>query len=267
MADVHPPADASRAIVEMHDVKVGMPERPGGPSIEDVHWTIAPGDFWIVSGLEETGKTEFLLTAFGLQPPLAGTVKIFGRTVSTLTQDEILQQRLRLGFIFEAGARLLRRLTVYENIALPLQYHEQVGSRGIAAEVDRVAAALDITSCLDKMPGRIPRSAQQRVGLARALISKPEVLFLDKPVVGLDPKETRWWIDLLQELHRGHPFLDGRPVTLVLSTNDLRSWRQSGRQFGFIRNRRWTVIGGREELEKNDEPLLRELLWPDFLTE
>jgi len=261
------PDSETEAILEMVEVTVAAAERPNVPWIEGINWRVRRGDYWVVGGLEETGKTELLTTAAGLQRPLHGALKIFGKDCSALSEADLLKDRLQIGLVFEAGGRLFNRLTVGENISLPLQYHNLAAPERLDHEVERILALMELSSCIDKLPGRIPRSAQQRVALARALVLKPQILLLDKPVLGLDPKETRWWLDFLQQLHLGHDYFDGRSLTLVVTTDDLRNWRQSGKHFAVIRNQRWAVIGNRADLDRSEEPLLRELLWPDFLTE
>jgi phospholipid/cholesterol/gamma-HCH transport system ATP-binding protein len=267
MAQPDEPADGREPVLEMIDVTVATEEESALPWIQGINWTVRRGDYWVVGGLEETGKTELLTTAVGLQRPLRGSVKIFQDDFSALNEAQVRQMRLRVGLIFESGARLFSGLTVGENIALALKYHQTVPYARIENEVREILELTGLTSCLHKMPGRVARSVQQRAGLARALVLRPEVLLLDKPVGGLDPKETRWWLDFLGQLHRGHSYLGGRPVTLVVTTHDLRNWRQAGDHFAVIRNQRWAVLGDRAALEESDEPLLRELLSPDFLTD
>ena len=70
----------------------------------------------------------------------------------------------------------------------------------------------------DQMPGRLRRNWRQRVGLARALILRPEVLLLDNPLAGIDPPQIRWWLTFLTDLVNGHPLMNNRKVTLILAT-------------------------------------------------
>ena len=84
---------------------------------------------------------------------------------------------------------------------------------------------------------------RRRAALARALAMRPEILFLEDPLRGLDWRHTAWWIDFLQRLWRGHDLMRGRPLTIVASTDEFRPWRQAGAQFAILREQRFEVAG------------------------
>ncbi|MEQ2008029.1 MAG: ATP-binding cassette domain-containing protein, partial [Limisphaerales bacterium] len=137
--------------------------------------------------------------------------------------------------------------------------------RNCPAEETRetVAAVLELTGLAElarQVTGQLNRSWRQRVALARALVLKPEVLLLDNPLAGLDPRQTRWWLDTLDALNAGHAWLEGRPLALAATTDDLRPWSARARQFALLQGRRWMELGGRAELNASAEPALREFL-------
>jgi ABC-type transporter Mla maintaining outer membrane lipid asymmetry ATPase subunit MlaF len=110
------------------------------------------------------------------------------------------------------------------------------------------------------MPSAIGRNWQKRVGLARALVLKPELLLVDDPLAGLDPRHTNWWLAFLDALSRGHPLLEGRPVTLVVTTADLRPWKGHARQFAVLNSQKFSVLGEWSQLESGADPFVQELL-------
>jgi ABC-type transporter Mla maintaining outer membrane lipid asymmetry ATPase subunit MlaF len=114
-------------------------------------------------------------------------------------------------------------------------------------------------------PANIDRALQQRTALARALVLSPELLFLDNPLVGVGPRELRWWLQFLKALHDGHPLLEGRPLTLVLGSNDLQHWGR-GHKFGLVHSGRFKPMGSREEIVQESNAALRELLPVDWLS-
>src|ERR1051325_9957655 len=112
--------------IEMIDVDVtGAELRANTIVLQDVNWSVKPGEFWVVGGLPGAGKTDLLSTAAALQRPAKGTHLIFGENLSQLEEDRQLEQRLRIGMVFQSG-RLFNQLNVLENLALPICYHQNV---------------------------------------------------------------------------------------------------------------------------------------------
>jgi ABC-type transporter Mla maintaining outer membrane lipid asymmetry ATPase subunit MlaF len=106
----------------------------------------------------------------------------------------------------------------------------------------------------------VNRNWQQRIGLARALALKPEVLLLDNPLTGLDPRDAAWWLDIVDALAAGHPIVDGKPLTLVVTGDDLRPWQNRARQFAVLKNRQFVSLGARADLAGHTETHLQDLL-------
>src|ERR1700722_12045944 len=108
-------------IIEMTGVRVGSLHEPGPTVLEDVTWRVEACDYWLVAGMQGSGKSDFMAMTGGLMPPLAGSYRLFGQAMP-IYEDKLLSERLRLGLVFDGG-HLLHQLTVAENLALPLQYH------------------------------------------------------------------------------------------------------------------------------------------------
>ena len=119
---------------------------------------------------------------------------------------------------------------------------------------------MELTPWADDTPATLARSWQKRAGLARALALQPEVLLVDNPLAGLDLRHTHWWLGFLDQLSKGHPLLQGRPVTLVVTTADLRPWKSHARQFAVLKDRRLRMLGTWAQLCAAGEEPLRELL-------
>jgi ABC-type transporter Mla maintaining outer membrane lipid asymmetry ATPase subunit MlaF len=257
-----PSAAADCAVIEMFGVGVGSMQNPGVTVLEDVNWRVEAGDYWLLAGMHGSGKSDFVAMTGGLMPPRAGSYRLFGRDMPIFDEEE-LPERLRLGLVFEDG-HLLHRLTVAENLALPLQYHRGA-KRHEAAE--RVAAMLELTDLAhwaDTPSGVLGRNWRKRVGLARALMLEPEVLVLDNPLGGLDLRHTTWWLDFLDQLSKGGGFLNGRKMTLVATGEDLRLWQHRASSFGLLKQGRLVTLGERSVLAGHSEPLVKELLAEGF---
>ncbi|MBK7338460.1 MAG: ATP-binding cassette domain-containing protein [Saprospirales bacterium] len=129
--------------------------------------------------------------------------------------------RLKLGVVFDGG-QLLSGMSVAENIALPLRYHRELSPDELAARVNDLLKQMDLATMADRTPGQIGRAWQQRAGLARAMALQPEVLLLDSPLTGLDVRHANWWLGFLDQLSHGHRWMNGRPMTLVVTADDFR---------------------------------------------
>jgi len=177
-------------------------------------------------------------------------------------EQELLALRLRLGLVFDGG-RLLNHLTILENIALPIRYHKNISVPEAVSEAQALLELTGLSAWADRAPSAMRRNWQQRIGLARALALKPEILLLDSPLSGLDPRDAAWWLDLLDQLSAGHSIVDGRPMTLAVTGDNLRPWSGRARQFAVLKNKTFVPLGNRSELLAHGEPLLQELLRTD----
>ncbi len=242
----------------MTGVTLGAMRDPDTLVAEEINWIVNPGDFWVVAGLHGSGKSDFLLLTGGLMPPRRGQYRFFGEEMP-IFEDARLKQRLRLGLVFEGG-QLLNHLTVAENVALPLRYHRNLSLTEAAARVDELLKCTELAPWAARTPGNLGRSWQKRAGLARALALEPEVMLVDNPLAGLDPRHVHWWLDFLDQLSQGHSLLQGRPVTLVVTAADFCPWKGHARQFAVLRNRGFVVLGAWSQLEAASEELVRELL-------
>jgi ABC-type transporter Mla maintaining outer membrane lipid asymmetry ATPase subunit MlaF len=242
----------------MKDVAVGSLADTRTVVVEDVSWEVHTGDYWAIAGLQGSGKSDFLMMTGGLMPPLRGGYWLFGQEMP-IYEGSRLKERLRLGLVFDGG-QLFNQLTVQENIALPLRYHLNLTQAEADAEVRRFLDAMELALLADSTPGALGRNWQKRVGLARALTLKPELLLVDNPLGGLDLKHAQWWLDFLDALSRGHELAGGRPLTLVVTTADLRRWKDRARQFAILKNKRLEVLGGWPQVEAASGSMVRELL-------
>jgi phospholipid/cholesterol/gamma-HCH transport system ATP-binding protein len=245
-------------IIEMREVSVGAMRDIGCIVLEDVNWSVAPGEFWTVAGQQHSGKSDFLMLAAGLMAPVQGGCKLFGTETRTFSETK-LGERLRVGFVF-AGGQLFNQLTIRENVALPLQYHRDLPPGEAAQAVQTLLELLELTPLAEVTPANVSANWLQRAALARALVLKPEVLLLDNPLAGLGTRHLHWWLRFLDRLWRGHDWCGGRPMTLVVTTDDLRPWRNANRKFALLRDKKFFPLGSWNEVESTDDPVVKELL-------
>jgi ABC-type transporter Mla maintaining outer membrane lipid asymmetry ATPase subunit MlaF len=253
------PADTSIPALEMRDVTVTAVRNANHIVLEGVNWAVSVGDFWAVAGLLRSGKSDLMALAAGVTRPARGSCRIFGKELAAGFEREQLALRLRIGMVFDGG-QLVHHLTLAENIALPLRYHFDDGGEAIDQRIRSLVEFTGLEPWAESHPAALNRNWQQRIGLARAVALKPEVLLLDNPLTGLDPRDATWWLNTLDSLAAGHPIVDGKPLTLVVTDDDLRPWRNRAKQFAILRDRQFLSLGTRADLVSHSEPLLQELL-------
>ena len=244
--------------IAMHGVSVNALRDPETVVATQVDWTVAPGEFWVIGGLQGSGKSDFLMMTAGLMPPHAGEYRLFGETMP-IFEESRLAHRLRVGLVFDGG-QLLNHLTVFENVALPLRYHRNLSQAEVEDEVRAMLSAVGLLPWASNTPGALPRPWRKRAGLARALMLRPELLLVDGAISSADLRHANWWLGFLDALARGHPLLGGKPLTLVATAEDLRPWRGHATHFALLAEQRFSVLGDWPQVEQDTSAALRVLL-------
>jgi ABC-type transporter Mla maintaining outer membrane lipid asymmetry ATPase subunit MlaF len=244
--------EKAESIIELRHADIPRAQ-VASPSVtlKAVNWTVARGDFWVIGSLPGEGKTDLLCTAAGLQRPLKGEQYLFGKETREMSEEELVSARLRIAMVF-MGGRLFSGLTVAQNVALPLSYHENYDDKELSRRVTEALEQTGLAQHENKRPSQLTANMHQRVGLARALALEPEVLMIDNPLGTIDARHGRWWVDFLRDA--------SQRMTLVVTVEDLRAWTEVGQQFAVLRERRFEVIGARDEVKRSSDPLVRELM-------
>jgi ABC-type transporter Mla maintaining outer membrane lipid asymmetry ATPase subunit MlaF len=252
-------------VIEFVNVDVvGAELRADTVRIHDVTWRINPGEFWCVGGLPGTGKTDLLSTAAALQRPGKGEHYIFGQNLARLEEDEQLRERLRIGLVFQGSGRLFAQLNVMENLALPICYHQNISLEEAREQARAVLQFVELPNIERRRPSHLTRTVLQRVALARALMLAPEVLLIDNPLFGIDIRQAYWWRSFLPKLAAGHPLFKDRPITLVVTADELVNWRGLATHFALVHEKKWSIIGARADLQSSADPAVLDLLATEF---
>jgi len=245
-------AATSEAVVEIR----GLNTRFGDAVVhEDVSFSVRRSEIFALVGASGCGKSTLLREAIVLQPPQSGSIRIFGREVVGLSDEEALPMRRRWGVMFERGA-LFSALTVTENVGMVLHEHTTID-----ADLIEEIAALKIAltglpaDAGPKYPNELSGGMRKRAALARAIALDPELLFLDEPTAGLDPLSAAGIDELVRNLR------DALGLTIVMSTHDLDLlWRAADR-VAVLGEGRILGIGTMAELAGSSHPLIHEYFY------
>ena len=196
----------------LHFENVGLRYGMGPEVLKDVTFDVQPNSFQFLTGPSGAGKTSLLRLLFLSLRPTRGLIRLFDHDVMRLRPDQVSALRRRIGLVFQ-DFRLLDHFTTYENVALPLR----VQGRGEASYRSQVIELLHWVGLGDRMhvlPPVLSGGEKQRAAIARALITRPELLLADEPTGNVDPPLASRLLRLFVELHKSG-------MSIVLATHDL----------------------------------------------
>jgi putative ABC transport system ATP-binding protein len=167
------------------------------PVLNDINLQIPAGEITILTGPSGSGKTTLLTLIGALRSMQTGSIKVLDRELFGAKQTQLVQTRNKIGFIFQAH-NLLKSLTAWENVSMPLKLHPHIKDRQ-----DRAINILTAVGLADRThyyPENLSGGQKQRVAIARALVSQPQLILADEPTAALDSKSGREVVNLMQKL-------------------------------------------------------------------
>jgi phospholipid/cholesterol/gamma-HCH transport system ATP-binding protein len=189
-------------------VTIGFEE---GDILNKISFSVQHRETLVLLGETGTGKTLLLKLAAGLLLPSSGSIEVLGKTLSIMTERELLQFRRQVGFVFQEGA-LFDSLTVGENVAYRL-LEDGATEEEVLPKVTEVLRFVELEHTIDQLPSELSGGMRRRVSIARALITQPPVVLYDSPTAGLDPVTSQTIITLILRLR------DVFGVTALLATH------------------------------------------------
>ncbi|KIU30261.1 methionine ABC transporter ATP-binding protein [Methylobacterium radiotolerans] len=188
------------------------------PALDRVDLAIPAGAIFGIIGRSGAGKSSLLRTVNRLEAPTSGRVLVDGAPIDALDTDGLVALRRRIGMIFQ-HFNLLAAKTVRQNVALPLTV-AGVPRRAIGPRVAEALRLVGLEDKADTYPSRLSGGQKQRVGIARALVSDPEILLCDEATSALDPETTLAILDLLRDINRR------LGITIILITHEMSVIRE-----------------------------------------
>jgi phospholipid/cholesterol/gamma-HCH transport system ATP-binding protein len=222
-----------------------------------VGMSVNKGETLVVMGGSGSGKTVLLRITAGLLRPDRGQVRLFGRNIERLREEQLLPIRRRMGYVFQ-GAALFDSLTVRDNVAYPLREHTRLSEAEI---LDRVLHALSLVGLdshvLNQLPAELSGGMRKRVGIARSLVAEPDVMLFDEPTAGLDPTNSRVVGELISQVRTG--VCD----TAVVVTHDLELTRTVADRVAILIDGKFAALGPRDEVLQSTNPAVHAFLAGD----
>lgn len=189
--------------------------------LKGVNMEIQTGEAAIIVGRSGGGKSVLLKHITGLIQPDSGQILIDGVDISRMEERDLLAVRRKMAVMFQ-GAALFDSMNVGDNVAFYLRRHTKMTEKEIALAVDETLELVDLKGMEHKWPSDISGGMKKRVGLARAIIHKPSIIFYDEPTAGLDPVVSDSIDKLIKRI------CDVRRVTTIVITHDMRTTRTVG---------------------------------------
>ncbi len=204
-------ADDTLPVIAFEDVHIGFEE---GEILRGISFEVGPRETKVLVGETGTGKTLALKLAAGLLRPDSGRILVLGRDLTAMSEDELLDFRREVGFVFQEGA-LFDSLSVAENVAYRLR-EDGVDEEEIEERVREALRFVEMEDAIEKLPSELSGGMRRRVSIARALVSRPPIVLYDSPTAGLDPVTSQTIITLILRLR------DSQGVTALLATHRLQ---------------------------------------------
>ena len=217
------------------------------------------GKLTYILGSSGTGKSVTLKHILGLFSPDEGEVLVFGQDMSKMTIREATAFREKFGMVFQNSA-LFDDMTVFENVAFPLREHTRLSEEEIDQQVSAILQLLGMNGPYDKYPSEISGGMRKRVGIARAMIRKPQILLYDEPTTGLDPMTRMTVDDMIEKLKREFA------LTSVVISHDIPSALRLADQIVFLDKGKVVFCGLPKDFVKSEHPAIRDFIRSDLIS-
>ena len=221
------------------------------PVLQGVDLSVQKGENLVVLGKSGSGKSVAIKCMVGLIKPDKGKISLFGTDISSLNAKALNLVRIRVGFLFQNSA-LYDSMTVRENLEFPLKRHfKKLSAKEVDTAIMDVLESVGLAEAADKMPSELSGGMRKRIGLARTLILKPEIILYDEPTTGLDTITSREISELILEVQKKYK------TTSVIITHDMACARLTGDRLVILKDGAIAAEGSYDELEKSKDEWVR----------
>jgi phospholipid/cholesterol/gamma-HCH transport system ATP-binding protein len=206
------------------------------------------GENLVVLGRSGSGKSVLIKLISGLLKPDKGTIEVLGQDVTKISEKELQELRIRIGFSFQSSA-LYDSMTVRKNLEFPLvRNRKNITREEIDTEVEKVLDAVGLSQTINQMPAELSGGQRKRIGIARTLILNPEIMLYDEPTAGLDPITCIEINDLINEVQKKYD------TSSIIITHDLTCAKTTGDRIAMLLDGQFQRVGTFDEVfNTNDD--------------
>ncbi|WP_025209203.1 ABC transporter ATP-binding protein [Hippea sp. KM1] len=229
--------------------------------LDGLNLTIERGKITVIIGKSGAGKSVLLKHLIGLLRPDEGKIMFEDKDITKLSERELKAVRLNFGVLFQDAA-LFDSLNVFENVAFPVIEHKLIrGKKQLKEAVKETLRLVNLENIEHKIPSELSGGMRKRVGLARAIITKPKVIFFDEPTTGLDPITSMAIAKLIKQMQQK------LSTTCFIISHDLSLTFKIADRIGFLHEGKIMEFGDKQTIINSKNPVVREFLESYFTGE
>lgn len=221
--------------------------------LDDLNLNIESGETTVIIGRSGCGKSVLLKHIVGLMRPDSGQVFVNGKNIAAMRGNELKELRLKIGMLFQ-GAALFDSLSVGENVGFMLLEHTNTPKSEIKKKVRESLELVGLRNIEHLKPAELSGGMKKRVGLARAICVRPEIILYDEPTTGVDPIMGDAINDLIKDLH------DKLKVTSIAVTHDMKSAYKIAGKIAMLYKGKIIAKGAPEEIQNSRDPVVRQFI-------
>ncbi|SEO01896.1 ABC transporter ATP-binding protein [Mucilaginibacter sp. OK283] len=219
--------------------------------LKNITFDLKRGENMVVLGRSGQGKSVTIQCVVGMLKPDGGELMVFDDEVAEMSDEELKQLRIKIGFLFQSGA-LYDSMTVRENLEFPLTRVLKLKDQAeIDKKVEEVLDNVGLLDAIDKLPSDLSGGMRKRVGLARTLIVNPEIMLYDEPTTGLDPITSREISELILHMQKKYK------TSSIIITHDLECARITADRIMVMNDGEFIAEGSWAALQKSENELVR----------
>jgi len=236
------------SVIEIKNLKKAF---NGNTILKDINLNVKKSENVVVLGKSGIGKSVLIKCIIGLIQQDSGSLKVFGKEVSEMNKKELNTLRTKVGFIFQGNA-LYDSMTVRENLEFPLRRNKiHKNSIDIEGLIVEALESVNLLDAIDKMPSELSGGMKKRIGVARTLILKPEIILYDEPTTGLDPLTSREISNLILEIQTKSK------ASSIIITHDLNCAKLASNRMLILHSGEFYAEGSFNELKNSDDEFVR----------